>query len=126
MVGIVRAVSIKALVSLRTVESTPRIFYAAAATGGLFKTENNGLNFTPVFENQPVASIGAVAVSQSNPNVLYLGSGEGNSSRSSYWGNGVYVSLAMKWASCKCVRIACCEMDVVQTHTRHLQSCLPI
>ncbi|MFI5179659.1 MAG: WD40/YVTN/BNR-like repeat-containing protein, partial [Vicinamibacterales bacterium] len=79
-------------VDFAVVESTPRVFYAAAATGGLFKTETNGLNFTPVFENQPVASIGAVAVSQSKPDVIYLGTGEGNNSRSSYWGDGVYVS----------------------------------
>jgi len=79
-------------VDFAVVESSPRLFYAAAATGGLFKTESNGLSFTPVFENQPVASLGAVAVSQSNPNMIYLGSGEGNSSRSSYWGDGVYVS----------------------------------
>src|SRR5580693_4972261 len=79
-------------VDFAAVESMPRVFYAAAATGGLFKTENNGYTFTQVFDNQPVASLGAVAVSQSNPNVIYVGSGEGNSSRSSYWGNGVYVS----------------------------------
>src|SRR5215471_15402944 len=79
-------------VDFAAVESMPRVFYAAAATGGLFKTENNGHTFTPIFEHQPVASLGAVAISQSNPNVLYLGSGEGNSSRSSYWGDGVYVS----------------------------------
>ena len=79
-------------VEIAVVESMPRVFYAATATGGLFKTENNGLNFAQVFEQQPVASIGAVAVSQSNPNVVYVGSGEGNNSRSSYWGDGVYVS----------------------------------
>ena len=79
-------------VDFAVVESTPRIFYAAAATGGLFKTENNGLNFTPVSLDIPVGSIGAVAVSQSKPDVVYLGTGEGNNSRSSYWGDGVYVS----------------------------------
>jgi photosystem II stability/assembly factor-like uncharacterized protein len=79
-------------VDFAAVESMPRVFYAAAATGGLFKTENNGYTFSQVFDNQPVASLGAVAVSQSNPTVIYVGSGEGNSSRSSYWGNGIYVS----------------------------------
>src|SRR5438045_2980448 len=62
-------------VDFAVVESTPRIFYAAAATGGLFKTETNGLNFTPVSLDLPVGSIGAVAVSQSKPDVLYLGTG---------------------------------------------------
>jgi photosystem II stability/assembly factor-like uncharacterized protein len=79
-------------VDFAAVEATPQVFYAASSTGGLFKTEDNGLHFTSVFENQPVASLGAVAVSQSNPNVVYLGSGEGNNSRSTYWGDGVYVS----------------------------------
>jgi photosystem II stability/assembly factor-like uncharacterized protein len=79
-------------VDFAVVESTPRVFYAATASGGLWKTENNGLTFVPIFDNQPVISIGAVAVSQSNPNVVYVGTGEGNNSRSAYWGNGVYVS----------------------------------
>ena len=79
-------------VEFAVVESTPRIFYAATASGGLWKTENNGLTFVPIFDNQPVISIGAVAVSQSNPNVVYVGTGEGNNSRSAYWGNGMYVS----------------------------------
>jgi len=79
-------------VDFAVVESTPRVFYAATASGGLWKTENNGLTFVPIFDNQPVISIGAVAVSQSNPNVVYVGTGEGNNSRSAYWGNGMYVS----------------------------------
>lgn len=79
-------------VDLAVTESLPRQFYAAAATGGLFKTEDDGLTFKQVFDGQPVASIGAVAVSQSNPSVIYVGTGEGNSSRSVYYGNGVYVS----------------------------------
>jgi len=79
-------------VDFAVVESTPRVFYAATASGGLWKTENNGLTFVPIFDNQPVISIGAVAVSQSNPTVVYVGTGEGNNSRSAYWGNGVYAS----------------------------------
>ena len=79
-------------VEFAVVEATPRIFYGATATGHLWKTENNGMTFTPLFENGPVASLGAVAVSQSNPDVVYLGTGEGNNSRSAYWGDGVYVS----------------------------------
>ncbi|HYN10963.1 MAG TPA: hypothetical protein VES67_26510 [Vicinamibacterales bacterium] len=79
-------------VEFAVVEATPRIFYAATASGGLWKTENNGMTFVPVFDTQPVVSIGAVAVSQSSPNVVYVGTGEGNNSRSAYWGDGVYVS----------------------------------
>jgi photosystem II stability/assembly factor-like uncharacterized protein len=79
-------------VDYAVVESRPQTFYAATASGGLWKTENHGLTWASVFDNQPVFSIGAVAVSQTNPNVVYVGTGEGNNSRSSYWGNGVYRS----------------------------------
>lgn len=79
-------------VDYAVVEATPRIFYAATASGGLWKTESHGVSFTSVFDNEKVISIGAVAVSQSNPQIVYVGTGEANNSRSSYWGNGVYRS----------------------------------
>ncbi len=67
-------------------------FYAATASGRLWKTENNGQTFEPLFENERVFSIGDIAVAPSDPDVLYLGSGEANNSRSTYWGDGVYKS----------------------------------
>ncbi len=70
----------------------PRTFYAATGSGHLWKSVNNGVSFEGLFTNQPVFSIGAIAVAPSNPDVLYLGSGEANSSRSTYAGNGVYKS----------------------------------
>ena len=70
----------------------PNTFYAAAASGGLWKTENNGQTFEPLFENEKIFSIGDVAVAPSNPDLLWLGSGEANNSRSTYWGDGVYKS----------------------------------
>lgn len=79
-------------VDFAVVESTPRIFYAASASGGVYKTESNGQSFTQVFSNGGASSIGAIAVSQSNPDVLYLGTGEGNNSRTTYSGDGVYKS----------------------------------
>ena len=79
-------------VDFAVVEATPRIFYAANATGGVFKTDNAGLNFTQVFEKYGAASIGAIAVSQSHPDVLYIGTGEGNNSRTTYSGDGIYKS----------------------------------
>ncbi len=79
-------------VDFAVVESTPRIFYAANATGGLWKTENNGTSFTQVFDSPTAASIGAVALAQSAPDTIYVGTGEANSSRSAYWGDGVYKS----------------------------------
>jgi photosystem II stability/assembly factor-like uncharacterized protein len=70
----------------------PHTFYIATASGHLWKTENRGITFDILFENQDVFSIGAIAVAPSDSDVLYLGSGEGNNSRSSYWGDGVYKS----------------------------------
>ena len=80
-------------VEFAVVESNPRIFYAATATGGLWKTVNNGISFTPIFDGQPDFAIGAVALAQSRPEVIYLGTGEANNSRSTYGGNGVYKSI---------------------------------
>ena len=79
-------------VDYAVVESNPRVFYAATATGGLWKTENHGVSFTPVFDNQRDFAIGAVALAQSRPDTVYLGTGEANNSRSTYDGNGVYKS----------------------------------
>ena len=71
----------------------PHTFYIATASGHLWKTTNRGITFDVLFDEQPdVFSIGAIAVAPSNSQVLYLGSGEGNNSRSSYWGNGMYKS----------------------------------
>ena len=61
-------------------------------SNGAGKTENHGRTFRPIFDNQNVISIGAVAVSQSDPNIVWVGTGEGNNSRSAYWGDGVYKS----------------------------------
>ncbi len=70
----------------------PYTFYMATASGHLWRTTNNGISFDVLFENEDVYSIGAITIAPSDPNVLYLGSGEGNNSRSSYWGDGVYKS----------------------------------
>ncbi|MBI5402169.1 MAG: glycosyl hydrolase [Ignavibacteriae bacterium] len=69
----------------------PTIFYAAYASGGLWKTTNNGISFTPIFDNEAAISIGDIAVDWKN-NIIYVGTGENNSSRSSYSGTGIYKS----------------------------------
>ncbi|HJR59991.1 MAG TPA: hypothetical protein VJ813_11350 [Vicinamibacterales bacterium] len=86
-------------VDFAVVETNPRVFYAATATGGLWKTVNNGISFTPVFDGQPDFALGAVALAPSRPDVIYLGTGEANNSRSTYDGNGVYKSVdgGQKW-----------------------------
>ncbi|HEV7499335.1 MAG TPA: glycosyl hydrolase, partial [Vicinamibacteria bacterium] len=70
----------------------PHTFYVALATGGLMKTTDSGGSFKGVFEHEPVASTGAVAVAPSNPKVVWLGTGEANDRNSSGWGHGVYRS----------------------------------
>lgn len=67
------------------------IFYVAYASGGLWKTTNNGQSFTPIFDNQQVITIGDIAVDWKN-NKIWVGTGENNSSRSSYSGVGIFVS----------------------------------
>jgi photosystem II stability/assembly factor-like uncharacterized protein len=79
-------------VEYAVVEATPQVIYGATGSGGLWKSENHGLTWAPVFDNQPIVSIGAVALFQPNPNIVWVGTGEGNNSRSTYWGDGVYKS----------------------------------
>jgi hypothetical protein len=78
---------------LAVVEKRPETFYVGLGTGGVFKTTNLGTTWSAVFEKEAVASVGAVAVWQTNPNVVWVGTGEANSRNSSSWGNGVYRSL---------------------------------
>ena len=70
----------------------PFIFYVGLAHGGVFKTGDNGVSFDPIFDKQPVLSIGAIAVAPSDPDVIWVGTGEANDRNSSGWGNGVYRS----------------------------------
>ncbi|HXH07857.1 MAG TPA: hypothetical protein VNI83_14830, partial [Vicinamibacterales bacterium] len=65
-------------------------FYVAARTGGVWKTTNNGTTFEPVFER--VSAIGAVAVAPADPDLVWVGTGDSASARSSYAGDGVYKS----------------------------------
>jgi photosystem II stability/assembly factor-like uncharacterized protein len=73
-------------------ELEPWTIYAATGSGGLWKSVNNGQTWESIFDNQPVISIGDIAVAPSNPNIVYIGTGEANSSRSTYYGDGVYKS----------------------------------
>jgi photosystem II stability/assembly factor-like uncharacterized protein len=75
------------------VAADPRTLYAGAASGGVWKSVNGGLTWEPVFDDQPVASIGAIAVFQRSPDVVWVGTGEGNVRNSASVGNGVYRSL---------------------------------
>src|SRR5258708_5873825 len=74
------------------VPSQPNTFYFGSVGGGVWKTTNSGRTWTPVFDSQPIASIGAIGVAPSNPNVVYVGSGEADMRSQISCGNGVYRS----------------------------------
>src|SRR4051812_39320259 len=80
------------ITAIAVVESDPSTYYVATASGGLLKTVNNGTTFSFSFDKQATVSIGDVAVSQSDPNVVYLGTGENNPRNSVSYGDGVYKS----------------------------------
>src|SRR5688572_26324517 len=66
--------------------------YIATASGGVWKSTTDGSSWAPIFDEQPVASTGAVHVSRADSKVVWVGSGESNNRNSSAWGNGVYLS----------------------------------
>src|SRR6184192_2684390 len=71
-------------------ESDPSIIYIGYAVGGVFKSENNGTTFEPVFETYPTASIGDIAIHPTNPNIVYIGTGEANNRQTTSFGDGIY------------------------------------
>ena len=80
------------IVDLAVVESDPSKFYVASATGGVFKTSDNGITLSPVFEREGTHSVGAIAVHPVDTAVVWVGTGERASRQSSSWGDGVYKS----------------------------------
>jgi len=72
--------------------SDTRVFFVGFATGGLFKTTNNGTTFKPVFDTYETHSIGDIAIAPSRTNVVYVGTGESNNRQSSSFGAGMYKS----------------------------------
>jgi len=70
----------------------PSTYYFGAVAGGIFKSTNGGLSWTPMFDHQSISSIGAIAVADSDPNVLYAGSGEACLRGNISYGDGVYKS----------------------------------
>ena len=69
------------------------VYYAGAASGGVFKTTDAGLNWTPIFDDQPVASIGDIAVAPSDPNIVWVGTGESCIRSHISVGEGIFKSV---------------------------------
>ncbi len=91
--------------AIAKVPGEPMEIYVGTTSGGVFKSSNEGVSFTPVFDRAGgMMSIGAVAVAPSNPSVVWVGTGEADNRQSSSWGDGVYRSTdggqtGRKWDS---------------------------
>ena len=111
--------------AVAAVPSDPRVVYAGAATGGLWRSRNGGLTWEPVFDDQPVHAIGSIAIAPQNPDVVWVGTGEGNTRNSVSIGNGVYRSLdaGRTWAHLgleKTERIHKIGLDPVSTSVAYV------
>ncbi|MGQ9577748.1 MAG: VPS10 domain-containing protein [Candidatus Aminicenantales bacterium] len=78
--------------ALDAVAADPKIIYVGAASGGVWKSEDGGISWRPVFDDQPDHSIGAIAIDQSNPSIVWVGTGESFIRNSVSIGRGVYVT----------------------------------
>jgi photosystem II stability/assembly factor-like uncharacterized protein len=78
---------------IEAVPGDPRTVYVGTAAGGILKTTNGGTSWNFVFTNESVSSIGDIAITPSNPSIIWCGSGEANNRQSSSWGNGIYKSM---------------------------------
>ncbi len=79
--------------ALAGVPSQPSTFYIAQVNGGVFKTDDYGRTWNPIFDSEESGSVGAIAVAPSDPNVIYVGSGEGLQRPDLSTGNGIYKSV---------------------------------
>ena len=79
-------------VAITGVPHQPNVFYMAAVNGGVWKTTDFGNTWNPIFDDQPTGSVGALAVAPSDPNIIYVGSGEGLQRPDLATGDGVYKS----------------------------------
>ncbi len=81
------------ITAIDVVNSNPNVIYAGAASGGIWKSESQGIDWQPVFDKENLQAIGAIAIQQSNPDVVWAGTGEGNPRNSLNGGYGIYKSL---------------------------------
>jgi photosystem II stability/assembly factor-like uncharacterized protein len=80
------------ITAIDVVDSDTKTMYVGAASGGVWKSENGGSAWAPIFDDQPTQNIGALAIQQSDPNVIWAGTGEGNPRNSMNLGMGIFKS----------------------------------
>lgn len=80
-------------IAVSGVEGDPNTYYFGSVAGGVWKSVNGGNTWTPIFDSQPIASIGAISVAPSDPNIIYVGTGEADFRSNLTYGNGVYKSI---------------------------------
>lgn len=81
------------ITAIDAVVANPDIIYAGAASGGVWKSTSGGVSWEPIFDKESTLSIGAIAIQQDNPSVVWVGTGEGNPRNSLNGGDGIYKSL---------------------------------
>ena len=81
------------ITAIDVVVADPDTWYIGAASGGVWKTTNSGASWTSIFDEQPTINIGSLAIQQSNPNIIWVGTGEGNPRNSLNIGEGIYKSM---------------------------------
>lgn len=81
------------ITAIDALHANPNTIYIGAASGGVWKTENAGANWQPMFDEQPIQNIGSIAICQSNPSIVWVGTGEGNPRNSVSLGEGIYKSI---------------------------------
>lgn len=79
--------------AIDVVQKDPDLIYVGSASGGLWRSTSGGVTWEPIFDEQPAASIGALAIDQNVPDIIWVGTGEGNPRNSQTSGNGVYKSI---------------------------------
>jgi len=80
------------IVDIAIPKENPYTIYCAAASGGIWKTTNNGTTWNPIFDDQGTGSMGDIAIADSNPNIIWAGTGEAIAASHTTWGDGVYKS----------------------------------
>lgn len=79
--------------AIDVIRQKPDHIYVGTASGGVWKSESGGITWTPIFDDQPIQSIGAIAINQNNPSDIWVGTGEGNPRNSQNFGVGIFRSL---------------------------------